>query len=320
MNAIEMRIDELNRYSPNRIAPPELKEFWERTKAEAIETDFSSDKVEKATYMRNMKVYEVHYEGFSNTRIHGLFMLPKDASKENPCPCIIRFPGYTSDKGAPNDYTDWIMMGVAVFSVDVRGQGGATGNRLGSTHGMTKGWVTEGLLDLENSYYKAVAVDALRAVSWVSKQQEIDTSRIGAMGASQGGGLAMLVTALHEAVSMTIADVPGMCHVDYGVLHSTGTLSEVAEFCRKHPEKLDHVLYNLSHFDLLNLANRIQVPVLMSVGLKDPVCTPEQIFPAYHAIPSVDKKLEIYPFTGHTVEPAQKLKAIDFVYERFFAE
>jgi cephalosporin-C deacetylase len=318
MNAIEKRIDELNRYCPDRTAPADLKEFWERTKAEAIETDFSSNKVEKTTYMADMKVYEVQYEGFGDTQIHGLFMLPKHASEEKPRPCLVTFPGYTSDKGTPDDFARWIMMGIAVFSVDVRGQGGETGNRLGSSHGMTKGWVTEGLLDLEYSYYKAMAVDALRAVSWASKQPEIDTSRIGAMGASQGGGLALLVTALHEAVCMTVADVPSLCHIDYGVLHSTGTLSEVAEFCRKHPDQLSHVLNNLSHFDLLNLADRIHVPVLISVGLKDPVCTPEQIFPVFHSLASVDKKLEIYPFTAHTVEPAQKQKAIDFVYERFF--
>lgn len=58
----------------------------------------------------------------------------------------------------------WIVKGIAVFSVDVRGQCGETGNSLGSQHGIVKGWVTEGILDVDRCYYKTIAVDALRAV------------------------------------------------------------------------------------------------------------------------------------------------------------
>jgi len=321
MNAIERRIDELNRYRPDKNVPVDLDEFWQRTRNEAIHTSFASERVEKKTNMSsNMKVFSVNYEGFADTRIHANLMLPVNASEQQPCPCMISFPGYTGDKGAPEDYARFVMMGVAVLSVDVRGQGGGeTGNRLGSSHGMTRGWVTEGILDIERSYYKAIAVDALRAVTWILKQPEIDSSRLGVMGASQGGSLTLLVTALHGGITMAIADIPGMCHMDYGVLHSVGTLSEVADFCRRSPEKLDEILNTLSYFDNLNLADRIHVPLLMSVGLKDNVCFPEQIFPVYNSIASVDKKLEIYPFSGHVIEATQKKKWTEFISRQFFA-
>lgn len=321
MNAIERRIDELNRYRPDTNAPADLKEFWQRTKDEAIRTVFRSERAEKPTALSNsMKVFSVNYEGFADTRIHANLMLPLHGSEKQPCPCMITFPGYTGDKGTPEDFARFIMMGVAVLSVDVRGQGGGeTGNRLGSAHGMTKGWVTEGLLDIERSYYKAIGFDALRAVAWITNQPEIDASRIGVMGSSQGGSLALLVTALHGGISMAIADIPGMCHMDFGVLHSVGTLSEVADFCRRSPEKLDEILMTLSYFDLLNLADRIHVPLLMSVGLKDNVCHPEQIFPFYNSVPSQDKKLEIYPFSGHVIESSQKKKWTEFILRQFFS-
>lgn len=319
MNVIEKRIEELNQYRPDRSVPLDLHDFWQRTKDEAINKSFRSERVEKITPMSNMKLFSVSYEGFADTRIHANLMLPRSSSEQQPCPCLVTFPGYTGDKGAPEDYAQFVMMGVAVLSVDVRGQGGGeTGNRLGSAQGMVKGWVTEGLLDLEHSYYKAMAVDALRAVSWIMEQPEIDASRLGAMGASQGGALTLLVTALHEGIRMAIADVPGMCHMDFGLFNSIGSLSEVAEFCRRSPDKLSEVLNNLSYFDLLNLADRIHVPMLMSVCLKDTVCHPEQIFPVYNHIASKDKKLEIYPFSGHVVEPAQKKRWMEFILRHFF--
>jgi cephalosporin-C deacetylase len=317
MNAIQKRIQELNLLHPDSSAPEDLDSFWIRTKDEAIQTEFASSRVDIHTSMQDMKLLSVTYEGFADTEIHAHLMLPRDASEQKPCPCLITFPGYTNDKGQPEQFAHWIARGVAVLSVDIRGQGVETGNRLGSSHGMVKGWITENLLDLERCYYKAVSVDILRAMAWLTRQPEIDIARIGAIGVSQGGGLALLLTALHEDISLVVADIPNMCHMDYGVFHSTGSLSEVAEFCRKFPDQLDHVLETLSYFDLLNLSDHLRVPMLVSVGLKDTVCLPEQIFPLYNSAASTDKKLEIYPFTGHAVEAAQQRKAIDFVCEHF---
>ncbi|WP_410795749.1 acetylxylan esterase [Paenibacillus sp. J5C2022] len=69
---------------------------------------------------------------------------------------------------------EFFIKGISVFTVDVRGRG-MTGNTLGSSHGMTKGWVTEGLLDLELRYYKAVAIDTLRALKWAFEQPRNNT-------------------------------------------------------------------------------------------------------------------------------------------------
>ncbi len=317
MNAIEKRIQELNLLRPDSSAPEDLDAFWRRTKKEAIQTTYTSSRLNLPTSMRDMQVISVIYEGFAQTEIHATLLLPHDANEQQPCPCLITFPGYTGSRGQPEQFSHWVSRGIAVLTVDVRGQGVDTGNHLGSSHGMVRGWITENILDLNHCYYKALSVDILRAMNWLTHQPEIDKARIGAIGGSQGGGLALLLTAMHEDISLVVADIPNMCHMDHGVFHSTGSLTEVAEFCRKFPEQLDLVLANLSYFDMLNLADRLQVPMLVSVGLKDTVCLPEQIFPLYNSAASTDKKLEIYPFTGHTVEAAQQRKAIEFVCDRF---
>jgi len=315
LNAIDKRIEDLHRFRPSSEPPPDLDAFWERTKREALQP-FRSTRTTMATPLAGMKAYSVEYESFADTTIRGMLLLP--AFVEGPYPCVLTFPGYTGGKGEPEAYAHWVLMGVAVFAVDVRGQGGETGNRLGSDFGMARGWITQGLLDPDRCYYKALAVDALRAAQWMSEQPELDASRLGAVGGSQGGGLALLVSALHRAIGLTVADIPNMCHMDYGVLHSTGSLTEAADFLRRFPDKLPEALRTLSYFDMLHLAKHIRHPLLMSVGLKDTVCMPEQIFPAYHAAASKDKRLEIYPFTGHAVESAQRRKGLEFVRERWF--
>jgi len=315
LNAIERRIYELHQYRPDLTAEPDLDVFWGKTLAEVNDSEFHYDRRERRTLLRDAEAYDVTYTGFGGTALRGVFVKP--AATDGPVPCVVFYPGYTLGKEDPEQYAKWIAMGIAVFAVDARGQGGTTGNTLGTSHGMVKGWVTEGILDLDRCYYKALAVDNLRAARWAFEQPDIDPGRIGVAGMSQGGGSALLVAAFTPQLRFVAADVPNLCHMDYGVLNSTSSLSEIAEFCRKFSEHTGTVLRNMSYFDNLNLADRITIPVLMSVGLKDPVCMPETIFPVFHRISSSDKKLEIYPFTDHAVEAEHVRKTDLFILSAF---
>lgn len=80
-------------------------------------------------------------------------------------------PSYSGDRGLPERYAHWVMLGYAVFAVDVRGQGGETGNLLSMDSGVVKGWVTQGITDMHRSYYMAIAMDAVRAVETASQQR-----------------------------------------------------------------------------------------------------------------------------------------------------
>ncbi|WP_270169123.1 acetylxylan esterase [Paenibacillus sp. SYP-B4298] len=311
MNAISRRIQELHAIRPVTEPPDDLEQYWAAATREATGSGYHAERSPEPTPM-GMQLHHVVYEGFADTPIHGRLMLPLHASAEAPVPCLIAFPGYHGGPISPELSAYWISLGVGVLAVDVRGQGGESGNRLGSSFGMTMGWITEGILDRERTYYRAVAIDALRAADWLLRQPEVDTARVGTFGASQGGGLSLLVSALDARISLTIADIPNLCHLDYGLFHSTSSLTELQQFLRLYPQHLETVLRHLNDVDMVHLAPRLHAPLLMSVGLKDTICMPEQIFPVYHAASSAEKHLEIYPFTGHAVEAAQRQRAMDF--------
>lgn len=314
MNAIDKRIQELYEYMPDLTTPADLDQFWERSLMASRQHSHSISKEKVETPFEMMDTYAVTYRGYDTTPIHGWYLVPSFLKKEK-YPAIVIYHGYQASRSLPEYYTHWIMMGVAVFVVDCRGQSGDTGNHIVQDGGMVKGWMTQNIADKENSYYKAMIIDAVRAVDWLSDQAEIDATNIGVMGGSQGGGLSLMTTVLHEEVAYCIANVPSLCHLDYGVLHSTGSLTEVATYLNKYPSQLDAVLDTLSYFDVMNMAHLIRVPVMMSVGLKDTICMPETIFAAYNRI-TAPKEMHVYPFCGHAVLEEQGRKMLHYVKDR----
>lgn len=316
MNAIERRIEELYRYTPNLMPPSDLEEFWNRTLSEAEKRKPAGKRELVETPFAAMDVYHVTYQGYDDTPLKGWYMVPRFAA-ERSLPCVVVFHGYSGGKGYPEQYADWLMLGVAVFAVDVRGQGGETGNRLANDYGMTRGWMTQGILDKESCYYKAVAVDAVKAIEWAAIQPEVDAKRVAVTGDSQGGGITLLAAALSMTPAVVAANIPNMCHMDFGLLNSTGSLTEAADFVHRFPQHLDEVLHTLSYFDMVHLAPRIDIPVMVSVGLKDTVCMPETVFAAYNRISS-EKILNVFPFTGHAVSDYQKRQVFEFVKRHLF--
>jgi cephalosporin-C deacetylase len=314
MNFIEKRIQELRNYQPDLTGKPDLEDFWERTFREFENKPFREEVTRVSSTLVDAEAYDISYEGFDETRIHGWFIVPRRRSEER-LPCVTVFHGYPGGAGYPEDHARWLQAGFAVLALDVRGQLGRSGNRLAADGGQVKGFVTQNILDKERCYYRAMIVDALRGLAWVAGRPEIDPRRIAVAGGSQGGGLALAMGALSDIPCAIAADVPNLCHLDYAIFHSTGSLSEAAQYCSHYPEHLEQVLDTLSYFDMLNLAHRIKAPALLSVGLKDPICPPETIFPVFRRIASPVKDLKVYPFIGHAVMAAQHRLAVEFILE-----
>lgn len=314
-NAVARRIKDLEKFQPPLTAKPDLDAYWDKTLAEFALKPLKAVRTPVETPLSYMDVYKVEYEGFDDTPICGWYILPRFPRDGKPLPCVVLFHGYTGSRGYPEDYAAYTLMGVAVFTVDVRGQLGETGNRLAQNYGMTFGWITQGILDKNTCYYKAITLDALKALDWASEQSEVDPTRICVSGGSQGGGLAMIASALSDKPAIAVAHIPNMCHMDYGILNSSSSLTEAAGFIERFPEHLDTVLDTLSYYDNMNLAHRIRIPIFVTVGLKDLTTMPETIYAAYNRVTS-NKRIYPYPFTGHAVKGDQQRKALEFIKEK----
>lgn len=316
MNAIELRKQELENCRPEpTLDMGTVDRFWDNQLAEDQIRPLSITVIPEEHPYSGMEVSRVSFTGYGDTIIHGWYIRPSAGmGGQGNLPCIVTFPGYTGDRGYPERHAHLVLLGYAVLAVDVRGQLGETGNLLPQEQGVVKGWITQGLLDKERSYYLAVAIDTVRAIETAAQLPGVDPERIGITGASQGGGIALLAGALSRRVAVVAADIPNMCRLDFGVLNSTSSLTEIADYVKRYPEHLDRVLQNLAFFDIVNLAHRFTVPVLMSAGWKDTVCMPETIYAAYNRMDS-PKQMMDYPFSGHEVSEYQRRQTVHFLQE-----
>lgn len=313
MNFIERKIRELENYSPELTAPGDLEAFWDGVLKESDEKPLNATRTPVQTPLDGVETHRVVYEGLDGTPVHGIFMVPAVFGKDK-YPCVIHYHGYTGSKGLPEHFGAFLLAGFAVFSIDIRGQAGDTGDLTPPQDGMTKGWITRGITSPHTCYYKSVVTDALRAVDWVRRQPEVDPARVGVEGGSQGGGLVLAVSALSDKLAFAVADIPNMCHMDWGIFNTTGSITEAADYAARYPDRLHTVLHTLSYFDNMNLAHKIRVPVLVSVGFKDTVCPPESVFAAYNRI-TAPKRIEMYPFNGHYPGDKHIRKVLTFMRE-----
>ncbi|MUG85240.1 prolyl oligopeptidase family serine peptidase [Paenibacillus timonensis] len=317
MGAIQERMADVARYRAEGTAREDFDEFWSRTLEQVVAKPLHDRRESVATFMQGVDAERVQFEGYDDTPLHGWYLVPKGTERQGrKHACLVIYQGYQCHRGNPENYAIWLQMGYAVFAVDTRGQSGETGNHLASARGTIKGWMTQGVLEPENFYGLAMTIDAWKALQWVSAQPEIDAERIGVYGTSQGGGLALQMAALSEVPRVAVANVPNLCHLEFALMNSTGSVSEIAEFVARTPGALEQVLTTLSYFDNLNLAEKIKVPVLYSAGFKDLICWPETIAAAYNRNPAAGKELLLYPFMGHEEGPDEhRLKAYAFLRE-----
>jgi cephalosporin-C deacetylase len=245
-----------------------------------------------------VSAYDIRYNGFDETQIQGWLTIPTFL-KQDKYPLLIAYHGFRGSRDTPSYYMPFIMMGMAVLSIDCREQGGLTGNSaVYQSAGMVDSVVTKGILDKEEYYFRAVYMDCVKAIDFAYQCPEIDTDRIAVYGGSQGGALGMAVCSLDSRMKAGIVFVPSNSNITARVEGNYGSFSAVNQFLRRYPHVTDQVFDTLSYFDTMNMADRIQCKILASDGLADPVCPAKLYFASYNRITS-DKRIVVYPFNEH---------------------
>jgi len=299
MGYIEEVSKELFNYLPSLTKQEDFDDFWKDTidKAKSVPMNIEMKLYDYPSPY--VSVYSISYNGFDDTRIHGWYLIPKlKADTKGKYPCIVHYHGFSGNSGRPADFMQWILMGVAVVSVDCRDQSGITGNCAKYSSGYTINLSFKGILDKEEYYYRAVYMDCLKAIDFACAQGEVDKDRIIIEGGSQGGALGMAVCALDIRPYMAMVDVPSNSNIEKRVESAFGSFGSVTEYLKLNPDKVDKAFETLSYFDTMNMADKIKCKVLASVGLKDTTCPAKLYFATYNRISS-EKDIKIYPFNGH---------------------
>jgi cephalosporin-C deacetylase len=293
-------LPKLREYRPPLSREPDFETFWAETLREAG-GPLNAD-VQPVDYpVPEVQVYDVRYDGFQGARIGGWYLLPQDISSESPLPIMVFYHGYSGSRSEVYRYLPWTLQGYAVFAIDVRGQSGTSTDPGAYSSGHVRGWMSQGILDEREYYYRGAYVDCVRALDFVSARAEVDALRVGITGGSQGGGLTLAVAGLDRRPALAMADVPFLCHFERPLeISDAYPYREIADFIRRYPGSDERVFRTLSYFDGMNLAADIACPTLVTVGLEDMVCPPSTVFAAYNQIPA-PKQIDVFRYYAHEV-------------------
>ena len=248
-------------------------------------------------------VEDVEFAGYAGDPIKAWIIRPQD---EQPRPTVVEFIGYNGGRGLPAEHLHWAAAGYVNVIMDTRGQGSGWGGG-GSTpdpHGSgaaLDGYMTRGIEDPHDYFYRRVFIDAVRLVEAVQTLEFVDPAHVAITGGSQGGGITLAVAGLvGSRVAGVMPDVPFLCHFRRAVsLTPSRPFTEVTQYLSIHRGSTEQVFTTLSYFDGANFARRATAPALFSVGLMDDIVLPSTVFAAYNGYGSSDRDIAIYEFNGH---------------------
>ncbi|MDR2955636.1 MAG: acetylxylan esterase [Prevotella sp.] len=296
-------------FEPEKISSPidakeDFRAFWDNSLKELAKVAPQYKLTLQPEYSKiDYDVYLVEMRSFGNEPIKGYYAKPK---KEGKHPVIVEYMGYGSSPYPPNQWWD----GFAYFVLSIRGQAlNQPTNRFGT-------WITYGLDNKDDYYYRGAFLDVVRALDFVCSRSEIDAEKIAVRGGSQGGALSFAAAALDKRVKVAAPNIPFLSdYRDYFKI-THWPRSDFETYMKDHPEaKWDDIYDLLTYFDIKNLAQWIECPLIMGIGMQDDVCPPHINFAAYNQVKS-EKRWMAFPDFGHSVGKEYNDAAKAFMKEK----
>ena len=302
MPLVDMPLEKLKTYQGRNPRPDDFDEYWDAALAEMRGVEAQVEIKPSGYELPNTEFLRLYFTGVGGARIHAKYARPTGLDK--PAPAIVQFHGYTWRSDDWFNLLSWTSQGFCVAAMDCRGQGGLSedvGGVKGNTH---NGHIIRGLDDSpEKLLYRSIFLDTAQLAGIVMGLPEVDASRVGATGGSQGGGLTLACAALEPRIKRAAPIYPFLCdylrvwEMDMAVDAYAELKTFFKHFDPLHKRK-DEIFTRLGYIDNQHLAKRIKAEILMPVGLMDTICPPSTQFAAYNKITS-KKDLLIYPDYGH---------------------
>lgn len=315
MPILDMCLEELKQYQGSTPRPADFDAYWERALQELDKTD-PAVKLQPAAFASPVAdCYDMYFTGVGGAQIYAKLLVPKNI--QGTTSAMLHFHGFGCASSEWVYYLPYAASGMVVAAMDCRGQGGKSedvGGVIGSTR---MGHITRGLLDdADKLLYRQIFLDTAQLARIVMAMPEVDETRVGASGGSQGGALTLACAALEPRIRLAMPRYPYLC--DYKRVWDmdldVAAYEDIRDFFRwsdpRH-EREEEFFTKLGYIDLQNLAPRIKAEVIMATGLMDNICPPSTQFAAFNKM-TCPKKNVIYPDFAH-----EDLRGwLDIVYQK----
>ncbi len=318
MPELDFPLEKLMTYTGINPCPEDIDDFWDSSLKELNNHDFNV-KLEKAEFQTDFaECFDLTFTGLGGAVVYAKYLRPLHEKGSHPA--ILEFHGYKGNSGDWSEKLKYVAAGFCVASMDCRGQGGRSRDKVDVAGPTLQGHIIRGLEDgREHLMYRYLFLDTVQLARIVMSFEEVDADRIGATGGSQGGGLTLACAALEPRIKYAaplypfLSDYKRVWDMDLDL----DAYKELRTYFRQydpHHFREKEIFTMLGYIDVKNLAKRIKAKVLMGITLLDNICPPSTQFAAYNRITS-EKKYSLYYDYGHENLPGMA----DDIY-RFFMQ
>ena len=195
----DLPLEELKEYQGRNPRPSDFDAFWEQSVAEMHAVDPQVE-LQPADFQTSFaECFDLYFSGVGGARIHAKLLRPRQAP--GPHPALLMFHGYSANSGDWVDKLGYVAAGFTVAAMDSRGQGGLSQDTGGVTGGTLHGHIIRGLDDVpEKLLFRQIFLDTAELARIVMAMPDVDETRVGALGGSQGGGLTLACAALEPRI------------------------------------------------------------------------------------------------------------------------
>ncbi|RYG53180.1 acetylxylan esterase, partial [bacterium] len=213
MPLLDLSVEALYQYQGRNPRPAGFDTFWNDALSELESVPPRVELVRHELAAPFAECFHLTFDGVDGARQYAKFLRPKNI--ETPVPCVLEFHGYSGSSGDWVSKLPFVGRGQAIASLDCRGQGGRSQDNSRVTGNTHSGHIIRGLDDALNGhpealYYRQMFLDTAQLARAVAHMPEIDGTRLGARGGSQGGALTLACAAL-APIKKAAAKFPFLC-------------------------------------------------------------------------------------------------------------
>ena len=300
---VDKPISDLLKYTGRNPRPSDFDAYWERALNEMNNTDPRLSITPADFQYPGVKCFDLYFTGVRNARIYAKLAIP--AKLTAPAPAVLLFHGYTGNSGDWFAAMNYAAAGFVTAFMDCRGQGGKSEDTGGHKFNTFHGQIIRGLDNetADDLLFRHIMLDTAELAKIIMAMPEVDASKVGVTGGSQGGGLTLACASLVPEINRIVPIYPFLS--DYLRVWemdlAAGAYAELKDYFRRFDprhERHDEIFTRLGYIDIHYLTPRIKAKTLMFTGMMDTTCPPSTQFAAYNAI-TAEKDYILYPDYGH---------------------
>ena len=283
---------------PTAKLPADFQEFWNVQKAPLSKIPLDPKITPVPQDDPTLELYEVSFANINGLRSHGYLAKPKGATS---LPIMISQPGMGVHPNGVKE-SRWVLgnakLGFLALDMSAHDMPLERTPEDEARWKKFMGYPYIGSDDRMTYYYRQVFLGMVRAVDYMTSRPDWNRKVIISSGASQGGGLAIILAALDPRVNAVVAVAPALGE-------HTGPLFGRPDAAphnlimgpdRKTPDP--KIVAATAYYDTCNFARFVKVPVLMSSGLIDTACPAMTVLSIYNTL-TCPKQIDLVPLLGH---------------------